>query len=71
MAEVYAKEFTEADLANLLAFYRTETGQHLLAKQPEIAKGMMLVGQQWGQGIAQQIIAELAKEKAAAPPPKL
>ena len=71
VAKVYAREFSDADLTDLLAFYRTTAGQHLLAKQPEIAKGMLTVGQQWGQSIAQEVLAEIQKEKAAAPSPKL
>ena len=71
VAEVYAREFTEADLNDLLAFYRTPAGQHLLDEQPEIAKGMMTVGQRWGQNIAKEVLAEIQKEKQAAPAPKL
>lgn len=71
VAQVYAKEFSEEDLGKLLDFYRTPTGQHLLGKQQEIAKGMITVGQEWGKNVAQEVIAEMQKEKAAAPPPKL
>ncbi len=71
VAAVYAREFTEPDLDDLLGFYRTPAGQHLLAKQPEIAKSMMLVGQHWGEGVAKDVLAEMQKEKKAAPAPKL
>ena len=71
VAAVYAREFTESDLSDLLGFYRTPAGQHLLAKQPEIAKGMLLVGQQWGESIARGVLADMQREKQAAPAPKL
>ena len=71
VAQVYAKEFSEDDLTNLLAFYRSPTGQHLLGKQTMIAQSMILAGQEWGKSIAQQVLAEMQREKAAAPPPKL
>ena len=71
VADVYAREFSDDDLTNLLAFYRTPTGQHLLGKQPEIAKGLLLAGQEWGKRVAGEVLADMQKEKAAAPSPKL
>lgn len=71
VAKVYAKEFTDDDLANLLVFYRTPTGQHLLGKQQEIARGMLLTGQEWGKHIGEEVLSEMQKDKAAQPPPKL
>ena len=71
-AAVYAREFSEEDLQAVLAFDKSPAGQHLIDKQPEIAQAMAKVGQQWGQMIAQQVIADYQKEKAAAAPsPKL
>lgn len=71
-AEVYAREFSEEDLQALLAFDKTPAGQHLIEKQPEISQAMVKVGQQWGQMLAQQVIADYQKEKAASvPSPKL
>lgn len=65
-AKVYAREFSESDLDAMLAFDRTPAGQHVIEKQPEIGRAMMQVGQEWGQGIARDVIAEYQKEKAAA-----
>jgi len=70
-AGIYAKEFSEDDLTNLLAFYKTPTGHDLVAKQSEIAQAMFVAGKEWGQAVAQQVIEEFKKEKAAAAPPKL
>ncbi|MGI3901006.1 MAG: DUF2059 domain-containing protein [Janthinobacterium lividum] len=71
VAKVYAREFSDEDLSNLLAFYRTPTGQHLLGKQQEIAKGMLAVGQDWGKTVAQEVLAEMQKDQSKAPSPKL
>ena len=71
VAQIYAREFSEADLGNLLAFYRTPAGQHLIAKQAVIARSMVVVGQEWGKSIGAEVLAEMAKEKAATPSPKL
>ena len=71
VAKVYAGEFSDDDLSNLLAFYRPPTGQHLLGKQQEIAKGMLAVGQDWGKTVAQEVLAEMQKDQSKAPSPKL
>ncbi len=71
-AEVYAREFSEEDLQAVLAFDKTPAGQHLIDKQPEISQAMVKVGQQWGQMVAQQVIADYQKDKAVGvPTPKL
>lgn len=62
VAEVYAREFSEEDLVNLLAFYRTPTGQHLLDKQVPIAQALAQVGARWGQSVAGDVVAEIKKE---------
>jgi len=70
-AQVYAREFSEDDLGALLAFDRSPTGQHFIDKQPEINQAMIEVGQRVGQSIAEQVVEEFKKEKAAPVPPKL
>lgn len=67
-AQVYAREFSEDDLANLLHFYQTPTGQRLIGKQPEIAQAMARVGADWGRGMAQEVIEEFRKEQAKSTP---
>jgi hypothetical protein len=37
-AETYARTFDEQQLADILAFYRSPTGQLLIEKQPELAR---------------------------------
>ena len=71
VAQVYAREFSEEDLQNLLGFYRTPTGQHLLAKTAMIGKSMALAGKQWGENIGREVGAEIDKERGANASPKL
>ena len=52
MAKLYATEFSAEDLGNLIAFYKTPTGQSLLAKQPAMAKASFEIGKQLGQDLA-------------------
>lgn len=70
VAAVYAREFSEEDLGNLLIFYRSPTGQHLLGKQTVIAQGMIATGQKWGQSIAQQVLDEMQADRAKTATPK-
>jgi hypothetical protein len=63
---IYARNFTTAELRDIAAFYRTETGQKLLAKMPALANESMAAGQKVGQAIGvdlqQRIINELRKK---------
>jgi len=46
IAKLYAAAFTEAELQELIKFYRTPTGQKLLSKQAELTQQAMQVTQQ-------------------------
>ncbi|QXV66130.1 DUF2059 domain-containing protein [Mucilaginibacter achroorhodeus] len=46
MAAAYAKEFTAAELKGLIAFYSTDLGKKLLAKQPALVSKGAEIGQQ-------------------------
>ena len=67
---VYQKHLTESDAQAIYKFYMTPAGQRLIKAQPLIVQETMMLGQQWGQQVAQKIIArhqamqaELAKKK--------
>jgi hypothetical protein len=47
MVELYAKEFTEKELQDLLAFYRTPSGRKALAKLPVIMQEGAKIGQEY------------------------
>jgi len=42
--EIYARNFTEEQIDDLIAFYKTPTGQVMLAKTPDIARESMQAG---------------------------
>lgn len=63
-AQVYAREFSEEDLANLIAFYKSPTGQKMVEKQPVIAQFMATVGMRWGQQVGSEVMGEYLKERA-------
>ncbi len=67
VAVVYANDFTEEDLANLLAFYRTPTGQNLLAKEAEIAVAIASASKRWAKDIGDRVAADVAKATSKDP----
>jgi hypothetical protein len=43
--KLYADNFTDADLTAAIAFYRTQAGQHMLQKLPQLTQQGMQLGQ--------------------------
>lgn len=60
---VYQKNFTEEDLLETIAFYKSPVGQRLIAKLPIVLQESTLVGQQWGQELAKRTIERAQKQK--------
>lgn len=57
MATLYMTEFTEAEIKELVAFYKTDLGKKLAEKQLALSQKAMMYGQSWGmelQSIAQK-----------------
>tara|TARA_R110002049_G_scaffold51245_1_gene145038 strand:- start:2392 stop:2802 length:411 start_codon:yes stop_codon:yes gene_type:complete len=57
MAELYMAEFTQDEIKELVAFYKTDLGKKLAEKQLGLTQKAMMFGQSWGmavQGIAQK-----------------
>lgn len=69
LAGIYAQNFSVDELHDLTAFYRSPTGQKLIARQPVIARASMALGQQFGQSLVndlkEQITEELRKREQA------
>lgn len=67
LATIYAQNFSVDELHDLTAFYRSPTGQKLIARQPAIARASMVAGQQFGQSLVadlkEQITEELRKRE--------
>lgn len=62
MAEVYARNFSVAEIRDLATFYHTPTGQRLLDKTPVITQQSLAVGQAWGQKIAAELQTRMTEE---------
>lgn len=53
---VYQKHFTEEDIREINTFYDTAAGKKMIRVLPEIMQESMVIGQQWGQKIARDIL---------------
>jgi hypothetical protein len=62
MAAIYARNFTAGELGQLTAFYKTPTGQKLLARMPDLLRQSMVVGQQFGQSLAVELQTRMKDE---------
>jgi hypothetical protein len=73
-ARVYAERFTAEELQVILDFYRTPTGQKMVAAGPELVVEAQRLGQAWAQLILQDSwarIVERLKASGLKPPPAI
>jgi len=62
MAQVYANEFTEQELKDLVTFYKSPLGQKLLASEPRAIQFSMSYMNQWAQQFAETVNGEFRAE---------
>ena len=62
MAQVYANEFTEQELKDLVAFYKSPLGQKLLLAEPRAIQFSMSYMNQWAQSFAEVINGQFRAE---------
>jgi len=62
MAQVYANEFTEQELKDLVAFYKSPIGQKLLTAEPRAIQFSMSYMNQWAQNFAETVNAQFRAE---------
>ena len=62
MATVYANEFSEQELKDLVTFYKSPLGQKLLASEPRAIQFSMSYMNQWAQNFAETINGEFRAE---------
>lgn len=55
MADIYARNFTEKEIADMLAFYQSETGKAMVAKMPQMTQESMQITM----GMMQQMMPKL------------
>ena len=62
MAQSYASHFTEAELKELIAFYRSPTGKKLVTELPAVLEESFTSVRQWGAKVSEEFIAALRAE---------
>ena len=62
MAQVYANEFTEQELKDLVTFYKSPLGQKLLMSEPRAIQFSMSYMNQWAQAFAEVINGQFRAE---------
>jgi uncharacterized protein len=62
VARLYATNFTEQELKDVVAFYKTPAGKKLLVQQPKIIDSSMKFAQEWANKLSDQVIAKMREE---------
>ena len=62
MAQIYAAEFTEAELKDLVTFYKSPLGLKLIEAEPRAMNGSMTYMQKWAQDFADVINGQFRTE---------
>jgi hypothetical protein len=62
MAKIYATDFTEQELKDLVTFYKSPLGQKLLAQEPKSIQASMGYMNQWAQAFAEEVNGQFRAE---------
>jgi hypothetical protein len=62
MAQVYASEFTEQELKDLVVFYKSPLGQKLIASEPRAVQASLAYMNQWAQNFAEIVNGQFRAE---------
>jgi len=62
MAKIYANDFTEQELKDLTAFYKSPLGQKVLAQEPKSIQTSMNFMGQWAQAFSETVANEFRNE---------
>jgi len=62
MARIYATEFTEQELKDLVTFYKSPLGQKLIANEPRAVQASMTFMNQWAQAFGEIVNGQFRAE---------
>jgi len=62
MAKIYANDFTEQELKDLTAFYKSPLGQKVLTTEPDAMRTSMAFMGEWAQSFGQAVVAQFRAE---------
>jgi hypothetical protein len=59
VARVYASRFAEAELKEILAFYRSTTGKKMVSLLPNVLEESFVKTQEWGAKLSEEVVIRL------------
>ena len=62
VAKNYATSFSEQELKEILAFYKTPAGRKLISDQPKVVDATLKYAQTWANALSEQVIAKMRDE---------
>lgn len=62
VARLYATNFTDQELKEILAFYKTQSGKKLLNEQSKIVDSSMKYAQDWANKLSDQVVVKMRDE---------
>ena len=62
MAKIYASDFTEQELKDLVVFYKSALGQKLLVQEPKSIQASMSFMQGWAKNFSEEINGQFRAE---------
>jgi hypothetical protein len=62
LIRLYTQFFTEQELKDAVAFYKTPLGKKLLLEEPKVAESSMKVADEWSQKFAEEAMVKMRAE---------
>jgi hypothetical protein len=62
VARLYATHFTEAELKEILAFYKSPTGKKMISQQPIVVDTSMKFAQDWATKLSDEVVSKMRAE---------
>jgi uncharacterized protein len=62
VAKIFAKHFTEQELKQITAFYKTPIGQKMIKEEPAAIEESLMMTQQWGDAFSEVVMARFRAE---------
>lgn len=59
---IYEKHFTQDEIRELIAFYRSPIGTKMISVLPQLTQESMQAGQEWGTKIGEDLLQRLEQE---------
>jgi hypothetical protein len=64
VAKIYAQHFTEAELKEIVAFYKTAAGKKMLAEEPLVINQSLTAAQDWANEFSDAVLQRFRTEMA-------